>query len=165
MMDLLRAWDLAQDDLLLLTPDESLKSAVRKLMARKEAGDGAPCGIVQDSNGRFLGTLSTHRALRAIGNNLQNIGAFSSSPDVDVDKAVHAVCRMVGGHAVRDHMYTKALEVSPSTTVHELLRRFADTTAHFAVVTEAGKALGLLELDDIFKFFASEMLSEKPVAV
>lgn len=165
MMDLLRAWDLAQDDLLLLAPDESLHSAVKKLLKRKESGVGAACGIVQDSNGRFVGTLSTHRALRAIGHNIQNVGAFSSSPEVDVDKAVHAVCRMVGGHTVRDHMYTKALEVSPSTTIHELLRRFADTTAHFAVVTEAGRPLGLLELDDVFKFFASEMLSEKPVAV
>ena len=34
---------------------------------------------------------------------------------------------------------------------------------HFAVVTEAGRALGLLELDDVFKTFAASMLSEKPI--
>lgn len=165
MLDLLRAWDLAQEDLLILDPDESLCSAVKKLLDRKESGRGAACGIVQDGNGRFLGTLSTHRALRAIGQGIQRVGAFSSSPDVDMDKAVHAVCHMVGGHTVRDHMYTKALEVPPSTTVHELLRRFADNTAHFAVVTEAGRALGLLELDDIFRMFAQEMISDKPSPV
>ena len=32
MLDLLRAWDLAQEDLLILRPDEDLASAVRKLL-------------------------------------------------------------------------------------------------------------------------------------
>jgi signal-transduction protein with cAMP-binding, CBS, and nucleotidyltransferase domain len=91
-------------------------------------------------------------------------GAFRNMPGVDAKKAVHAVCHVAGGHTVRQHMYTEALEVSPQTPIHELLRMFAGNTAHFVVVTEAGRALGLLELDDIFKFFAHEMLSEKPPA-
>ena len=59
MLDLLRAWDLAQEDLLILRPDEDLASAVRKLLERAESHPGSPCGIVEDENGRFLGTLST----------------------------------------------------------------------------------------------------------
>lgn len=165
MLDLLRAWDLAQEDLLIFAPEDPLASAVEKLLARMEAGGGTPCGIVQDANGRFLGTLSTHRALRAIGQAIQTVGAFEASPQVDTDRAVHAVCRMVGGYTVADHMYTKSLQVPPSMPLHEILRRFADSMGHFAVVVEAGKALGLLELDDIFKTFAQEMLSDKPTPI
>ena len=163
MLDLLRAWDLAQEDLLIFAPEDPLASAVEKLLARMEAGGGTPCGIVQDANGRFLGTLSTHRALRAIGQAIQTVGAFEASPQVDTDRAVHAVCRMVGGHTVRDHMFTRVLEVAPHTPLPEILRRFADNMGHFAVVTEAGRALGLLELDDVFKTFAASMLSERPI--
>lgn len=161
MLDLLRAWDLAQEDLLIFAPEESLASAAGKLLDRLEHGKGTPCGIVQDENGRFLGTLSTHRALRAVGQALQNVKAFDT-PGVNIDEAVHAVCHMVGGHTVADHMYTKSLQVPPSLPLHEILSRFADNTGHFAVVIEAGKALGLLELDDIFKTFAQEMLNDKP---
>ena len=53
MLDLLRAWDLAQEDLLIFAPEDPLASAVEKLLARMEAGGGTPCGIVQDANGRF----------------------------------------------------------------------------------------------------------------
>ena len=155
MLDLLRAWDLAQEDLLIFAPEDPLASAVEKLLARMEAGGGTPCGIVQDANGRFL----------AIGQAIQTVGAFEASPQVDTDRAVHAVCRMVGGHTVADHMYTKSLQVPPSMPLHEILRRFADSMGHFAVVVEAGKALGLLELDDIFKTFAQEMLSDKPTPI
>lgn len=162
MLDLLRAWDLAQEDFLIFDPEELLASAVKKLLEHMETGKGANCGIVQDKNGLFLGTLSTHRALRAIGETLQTTGALAASPEVDMNKAVHAACRMVGGHTVRAHMYTKALEVAPHTPVPELLKRFAGNTAHYAVVTEAGRALGLLDLDDIFKAFAQDMLSSKP---
>lgn len=80
-----------------------------------------------------------------------------------MDRAVHALCRMVGGHTVRDHMFTRVLEVAPHTPLPEILRRFADNMGHFAVVTEAGRALGLLELDDVFKTFAASMLSERPI--
>ena len=96
MLDLLRAWDLAQEDLLILRPDEDLASAVRKLLERAESHPGSPCGIVEDENGRFLGTLSTHRALRAIGGAIEKAGIFESSRQIDVDRAVHALCRMVG---------------------------------------------------------------------
>lgn len=162
MLDMLRAWDLAQDELLILSPNESLASAVAKLLAR--LGHGAPCGIVQDEGGRFLGTLSTHRALRAIGESIQSLGAMKAGRGVvDTDKAVHAACRVVGAHTVREHMYTKTLEVPPSATVSEVLQRFAGNTAHYVVVTEAGKALGLLELDDLFKTFAQDMCSENPL--
>lgn len=164
MMDLLRAWDLAQENLLIFDPEESLSSAVEKLLDRMEKGGGTPCGIVQDQNGRYLGTLSAHRALRAIGQAIQHVKAFDT-PGVNIDEAVHAVCRMVGGHTVREHMYTKSLQVPPRMPLHELLRSFADNTGHFAVVVEAGKALGLLELDDIFKTFAQEMLSDKPTPI
>ena len=163
MLDLLRAWDLAKEDLLLLHPDDDLASAVKKLLERAETHSGSPCGIVQDENGRFLGTLSTHRALRAIGAAIEEAGIFASSRQINMDRAVHALCRMVGGHTVRDHMYTKVLEVAPHTPLPEILRRFADSMGHFAVVTEAGRALGLLELDDVFKTFAASMLSEKPI--
>ncbi len=157
MLDRLRAWDIAQEDLLILHPNDTLFSAVEKLLERAQNGVRTPCGIVQDKNGRFLGTLSTHRALRAMGHELQKSGAFKAQ-GVDVQKAVRAVCHLVGGHTVGDHMYDKALEVKPSMPAHELLKLFSTNTAHFAVVTEAGKALGLIELDDIFKTFAGEML-------
>ena len=163
MLDLLRAWDLAQEALLRLHPDEDLASAVRKLLERAETHPGSPCGIVEDENGRFLGTLSTHRALRAIGGAIEKAGIFESRRQIDVDRAVHARSRMVGGHTVREHMYTRVLEVAPHTPLPEILRRFADNMGHFAVVTEAGRALGLLELDDVFKTFAASMLSETPI--
>ena len=163
MLDLLRAWDLAQEDLLILRPDEDLASAVRKLLERAESHPGSPCGIVEDENGRFLGTLSTHRALRAIGGAIEKAGIFESSRQIDVDRAVHALCRMVGGHTVRDHMFTRVLEVAPHTPLPEILRRFADNMGHFAVVTEAGRALGLLELGDAFKPFAAAVLSGRPI--
>lgn len=165
MLDLLRAWDLAQEELLVFAPEDTLASAVKQLLRRLEVGRGTPCGIVQDGNGRFLGTLSTHRALRIIGQAIQKVGAFESSPQVDMDRAVHAVCRMVGGHTVAEHMYTKSLQVPPSMPLHEILRSFADSMGHFAVVVEAGKALGVLDLDDIFKTFAQEMLSDRPAAI
>ena len=60
-------------------------------------------------------------------------------------------------------MFTRVLEVAPHTPLPEILRRFADNMGHFAVVTEAGRALGLLELDDVFKTFAASMLSERPI--
>ncbi len=163
MLDVLRAWDLAQEDFLILDPEETLASAVEKLLFRMEACS-TPCGIVQDKNGRFLGTLSSHRALRAMGEGIQSVGALAAR-GVDTDKAVHAACRVVGGHTVREHMYTKALEVEPSATVEELLRLFAGTTAHFAVVTDAGRALGLLELDDMFRMLAKDMIAEIPLEV
>ncbi len=159
MLDRLRAWDIAQEDLLILHPEDTLRSAVEKLLERAHKGVRTPCAIVQNSSGHFLGTLSTHRALRAMGHELQKSGAFKAQ-GVDVQKAVRAVCRLVGGHTVADHMYDKALEVKPSMPVHELLKLFSANTAHFAVVTEAGKALGLIELDDIFKTFAGEMLGD-----
>ena len=163
MLDLMRAWDLAQEDLLLFDPEDSLSSAAQKLLQRRENGVPTPCGIVQDANGRFLGTLSTHRVLRAIGKAIDDVGAFKPSAEVDMERAVHAACHLVGGEPVKKHMYTKAMEVSPRTTLPELLHRFAATTAHFAVVTEAGRALGLLDLDDIFKNFALEMKRPNPV--
>ena len=167
MLNTLRAWDIAQDDLLILHPDESLASAVKKLQERAEHHSGSPCGIVQDDAGRFLGTLSTHRALRAIGAALTDAHLLNAGRDQhdqgDIDRAVHALCRMVGGHTVRDHMYTKVLEVAPQTSIPEILRRFANGMGHFAVVTEAGRAIGLLELDDVFKTFAADMLSATPL--
>jgi CBS-domain-containing membrane protein len=162
MLELLRAWDLVQEDILILDPEESLASAVKKLLERLEQGRGTPCAIVQDAGGRFLGTLSTHRALRAMGGEVEASGAFRNTPGVDEEKAVHAACHMAGGRTVRQHMYTGALEIPPRTPVHDLLRRFAGNTAHFIVVTEAGRALGLLELDDVFKIFAREMLNSSP---
>ena len=163
MLEVLRAWDLAQEDLLIFSPDDNLVHAARKLLDRKEQGGGTPCGIVQDSTGRFLGTLSTHRLLRAIGQAIEEVGAFDPAPNVDMDRAVNASCHLVGGQTVRQHMYTKALQVSPRTTLPELLHSFARSTAHFAVVVEAGRALGLLDLDDIFKNFALEMCDEKGI--
>ena len=39
MLDLLRAWDLAQEDLLIFAPEDPLASAVEKLLARmRQAG-------------------------------------------------------------------------------------------------------------------------------
>ena len=162
MLELLRAWDLAQEDILILDPEESLASAVRKLLERLEQRRGTTCAIVQDAAGRFLGTLSAHRALRAMGGEAQASGAFRNTPGVDAEKAMHAICHVAGGHTVRQHMYTRALETPPQTPVYDLLRRFAGNTSHFIVVTEAGRALGLLELDDVFKTFAREMLSSSP---
>jgi len=164
MLDLLRAWDVAQEDMLVFDPEEKLCEAVKKLLARKETGKGSACGVVQDKQGRFLGTLSTHRALRTIGHALHDVGSLHAGA-VDQDRAVHAVCHMVGGYSVGDCMYTKTLQVPPATTVQELLRLFARTTAHYAVVVDAGRALGLLDLDDIFKTFAREMLSQNPVPI
>lgn len=163
MLDLMRAWDLAQEDFLVLRPEDPLSKAVRQLLEQMNTSTGPRCAIVQDAQGRFVGTLSTHRALRAMGQELEKVGAFRFATNVDSDKAVRAVCRMVGSHTVEQHMYTKALQVNPQTPIHELLALFANNTAHFAVVVEAGRALGILELDDIFRNLAHEMIDTMPL--
>ena len=52
----MRAWDLAQEDLLILRPDEDLASAVRKLLERAESHPGSlkdhiPLGFME--HGKF----------------------------------------------------------------------------------------------------------------
>ncbi len=160
MLELMRAWDIAQEDVIMVRPKDPLAKAVEKLLERRRQGRPPYCALVVDDHGRYLGTLSTHRALRAIGQNLEKQGVFSPSPHLDSDKATRAVCRMVGTQTVEKHMYTKSLQISPQTTVPELLRLFSDNTGHFAVLVEAGRALGIVELDDIFNLLAPEMVEE-----
>ena len=157
MFDVLRAWDLAQEDFLVLKPEQSLSSAVELMLRSIEQGK-PDCAIVLGENDRYLGTLSTHRILREIGKEITNLGAFSNSPKTNTSRAVQAACQIVGNESVKKYIYTKSLEIAPQTSLAELLKLFSDTTAHIAVVTEAGRALGILQLDDIFKNFAAEML-------
>lgn len=158
-----RAWDIVREEFPTLREDDSLAEAMRMLTAcvGSEGGIGAGClcALVYDERDMLRGALSVWDTVRFMEDSLLRSGSLRGIEDDGFDRIYRNACKVAGSTKVRDVMDRDMTRVAPDDPLLVVLESFVKKGRSYAVVTEAGKVLGVIMINDVFREISGEIIS------
>lgn len=122
------AADIMTRDLVVFRPDESIRTAIDRLLHHRISG--AP---VVGEGRRLLGTLSEGDCLRAL-----SAGSYDGEP-------------VAAEHLVRDLMNREPLTVTPSTDIYAVTHAFVNNDVRRLPVVDGGTVVGQVSRRDVLR--------------
>ncbi len=141
-----RAWDIVREEFPKLREDDSLAEAMRKLSSCVGPGGGGGagclCALVYDERDMLRGALSVWDTVRFMEDSLLRSGSLRGIEEDGFDRIYRNACKVAG-----------------STKVRDVMDRDMTQVGSYAVVTEAGKVLGVIMINDVFREISGEIIS------
>lgn len=158
-----RAWDIVREEFPKLREDDSLAEAMRKLSScvGPDGGGGAGClcALVYDERDMLRGALSVWDTVRFMEDSLLRSGSLRGIEEDGFDRIYRNACKVAGSTKVRDVMDRDMTQVAPDDPLLVVLESFVKKGRSYAVVTEAGKVLGVIMINDVFREISGEIIS------
>jgi CBS domain-containing protein len=158
------ARDVMQKDVLVLRPDDSIRSAAEQL--EENGASGAP---VVDGGGRLIGVLTTADIARSehvddagVNSRLASApesDAASTGEAADFDEEVFPTPafgeQLLGRARIADWMTAGVTSVAPDATLGEVCRVMVDERIHRVFVVDAERLVGIVSTKDIVELLAA----------